>query len=40
MFIPSEQYRYAENLRFITDTGENSGELRAIESYSTPKVST
>ena len=32
-FLSSEQYRYAENLRFITDTGENSGELRLIEGY-------
>jgi hypothetical protein len=32
-YIPSEQYRYAENLRFITDTGGDSGELRLIEGY-------
>lgn len=31
--LSNEQYRYAENLRFITDTGENSGELRLIEGY-------
>ena len=34
-YLSSEQYRYAENLRFITDTGENSGELRRIEGYKT-----
>ena len=32
-YLPSEQYRYAENLRFITNEGENSGELRLIEGY-------
>lgn len=30
-FLGNEQYRYAENVRFFTNTGENSGELRAIE---------
>ena len=29
--IPAEQYRYAENLRIVTNTQENSGELRLIE---------
>ena len=32
-YLSNEQYRYAENLRFITNTGENSGELRLIEGY-------
>lgn len=32
-YLSNEQYRYAENLRFITDTGENSGELRLIEGW-------
>lgn len=32
-YLSNEQYRYAENLRFITNTGENSGELRTIEGY-------
>lgn len=32
-FLENEQYRYAENVRFFTNTGENSGELRAIEGW-------
>ena len=31
MYISNEQYRYAENLRYITNKGSNSGELRLIE---------
>jgi len=29
--IDSSQYRYAENLRLVTNTDSNSGELRLIE---------
>lgn len=32
-YISSEQYRYAENLRPVTNEGETSGELRLIEGY-------
>ena len=31
MLISNESYRLAENLRFITDVDETSGELRLIE---------
>ena len=31
MMLDPQQYRYAENLRLITDTESNSGELRLIE---------
>lgn len=30
-FIDSEQYRYAENLRFVTNTGSDAGELKSIK---------
>ena len=32
-YISNDQYRMAENLRFVTNTGENSGEIRSIEGY-------
>jgi hypothetical protein len=32
--IDSSQYRYAENLRLVTNTDSNSGELRLIEGTS------
>ena len=31
MMLDPQQYRYAENLRLITDSNSNSGELRVIE---------
>ena len=31
MLLGSDQYRYAENVRIVTDTDSNSGELRIIE---------
>jgi len=31
MVIKSDSYRYAENIRIITDENSNSGELRLIE---------
>lgn len=33
LYIPNDQYRYAKNLRFLTNEGENSGELRSIEDW-------
>lgn len=30
MYIPSDQYRYAENLRYVTDVDNNTGELSTI----------
>lgn len=33
VFIGKDSYRFARNLRFLTDKGENSGELRLIEGY-------
>lgn len=30
MYIDSKQYRYAENIRIVTDTDNNSGEVRPI----------
>jgi len=30
-FIADSQYRYAENVRVITESNNNSGELRLIE---------
>ena len=32
--LDSSQYRYAENLRLVTNTDSNSGELRLIEGTS------
>lgn len=32
MYIPSDQYRYAENLRYVTDVDNNTGELSTIQS--------
>lgn len=29
--LDSSQYRYAENLRLVTNTDSNSGELRLVE---------
>ena len=34
MYLSNEQYRYAENLRYSTNTDSNSGELRLIEGTS------
>jgi len=31
MLLGSDQYRYAENVRIVTDTDSNSGELRLIK---------
>jgi hypothetical protein len=31
MLITSEKYRFAKNLRLITDSNSNSGELHLIE---------
>jgi len=33
--IDSSQYRYAENLRLVTNTDSNSGELRTVDGTST-----
>lgn len=32
-YMSNEQYRYAENLRFVTDESETSGELKLIEGW-------
>lgn len=37
MLLGSDQYRYAENVRIVTDTDSNSGELRLIEGTGKPK---
>jgi hypothetical protein len=33
--LDSSQYRYAENLRLVTNTDSNSGELRLVDGTTT-----